>query len=233
VKRRYVTLAATATAAVITSWIAIGPSGDPTVAAGTTPSISTASVGELLSKVTVINEVPRIPGYERGCGTDKKTQLKQGCVFGRAWNDPNDHSGCDTRNRILAAQLQDVKFKPGTRDCKVAAGWIDDPYTGVRIELRQVQLDHVFPLHRAWNSGAAQWDMERRIAFANDPANLLAVSNKANEAKGDSGIDNWLPSNPVERCPYVTRYLTVAAGYQLPITNNDRVTAITTCSKGR
>jgi hypothetical protein len=143
VKRRYVTLAATAAAVVVTGWVTFGPGGDPVVTAGTDPSFDTATMGELLSKVTVINEVPRVPGYERGCGTDKRTHLRQACVFGRAWNDPTDHSGCDTRNRILAVQLQDVKFKPGTRGCKVVAGWLDDPYTGAKITLGQIQLDHL------------------------------------------------------------------------------------------
>lgn len=218
-KRRYMTLAAGAAAAAITSWVTIAPSDNPTVNA-------------VLSKVPVVDKVPQVPGYERGCGIDKKTKAREACVFGPEWNDPNDHSGCNTRNRILAAQLQDVKFKPRTHDCKVVAGWRNDPYTGAKITLGQVQIDHVFPEHRAWNLGAAQWDIKRRITFANDPSNLLAVSGKANEAKRDSGIGKWLPPNPVERCPYVMRYLTVAASYHLSITTSDRDAAITTCQKG-
>ena len=35
-----------------------------------------------------------------------------------------------TRNDVLGAQLVDVEFKPGTRDCKVVSGTLNDPYTG-------------------------------------------------------------------------------------------------------
>jgi Protein of unknown function (DUF1524) len=121
----------------------------------------TSQLGQLLAQVQIVPALPHLAGYERGCAKG------QACVFGRAWNDPNDHSGCDTRNRVLARDLHDVQFKPGTRDCKVIEGWEDDPYTGARITVHQVQIDHVYPDHRAWDAGAAQWTLQRRVAFAN------------------------------------------------------------------
>lgn len=53
-----------------------------------------------------------------------------------------------TRNDVLKIQLVDVAFKPGTRDCKVIAGTLHDPYTGTTIEFEKanasaVQIDHV------------------------------------------------------------------------------------------
>jgi hypothetical protein len=53
--------------------------------------VAIGSIAELLSQVSVVDEIPDITGYQRGCGKG------QGCVFGPAWNDPLDHSGCDTR----------------------------------------------------------------------------------------------------------------------------------------
>ena len=45
----------------------------------------------LLDQVQVVDSIPPVDGYDRGCGKG------EGCVFGPAWNDPLDHSGCDTR----------------------------------------------------------------------------------------------------------------------------------------
>jgi hypothetical protein len=197
---------------------------DPAVAA---PAASVQEFSGLITKVTVVKDIPTVAGYQRGC---KKGEA---CSFGPAWNDPSSHTGCDTRNRVLAAQLHDVSFKPGTHDCKVADGWVIDPYTGQRITLQQVQLDHRYPLHRAFNAGAYQWPLARRQQFANDPRNLLAVSAHANESKGDGGPGKWLPTNPGERCPYVVGYLSVAVAYGLPISASDKAATIGVCgSKG-
>jgi hypothetical protein len=53
-----------------------------------------------------------------------------------------------TRNDVLKLQLVDVAFKPGTRDCKVIAGTLHDPYTGTDIAFSTsnpsaIQIDHV------------------------------------------------------------------------------------------
>jgi hypothetical protein len=186
-----------------------------------TPLAEADTVADLLAQVTVVDHVSDVPGYQRGC------KPGQGCVFGPAWNSPG--FACDTRNRILAAQLHDVQFKSGTHDCKVSSGWEDDPYTGQRIDVHQVQIDHVYPLKAAWNAGASQWTKEQRQQFANDPAELLAVSASANEAKGDKTPSRWLPANATERCPYVTQYLSVAVTYRLPISSADKAAAERAC----
>ena len=154
------------------------------------------------------------PGYDRSC--------KEGhaCSFGPAWNDPTEHSGCDTRNRVLAAQLSDVTFR-NSRDCKVLSGVLHDPYSGTDIDFTggsSVEIDHIYPLARAWNAGAWQWPLPEREAYANDMQELLAVSGPLNVAKGDAGLDRWLPPNQGFRCEYVTLYLGIAAKYDLPIT---------------
>ena len=84
---------------------------------------TTPSVGDLLNQVTVVPAIDHHPGYQRSC------RGGEGCVFGPAWNDPNDHSGCDTRSRVLAAQLSDVTFMDG-HGCKIASGTLVDPTRG-------------------------------------------------------------------------------------------------------
>jgi hypothetical protein len=85
-----------------------------------------------------------------------------------------------------------------------------------------VQIDHVVPLGLAWQLGAPQWTLGKRVTFANDPAELLAVNGALNQAKGDSGPDSWLPPDRSYRCTYVIRFTRVAYTYGLRITPSMR-----------
>lgn len=208
-------------------------------AAHTEPSLPSPGNGtipgfdELIGSLVVVDELPEISGYERDCGKGK------GCVFGTAWTDKYEgalaRNGCDTRNDVLGAQLVDVEFKPGTRDCKVVSGTLNDPYTGNVIDFttanpQAVQIDHVYPLARAWRAGASAWSSEQRVSFANDTdLNLLAAEGKANQSKSDKGPDTWLPANSDFRCEYVTNYLTVASTYRLMVTAGDIQASRTAC----
>jgi hypothetical protein len=76
---------------------------------------------------------------------------------------------------------------------------------------------HIVPLALAWDMGAYGWPNSELTRFANDPANLLAVSGKANEDKGDSQPALWMPPNTAFWCQYVMQYIDVMRGYALPI----------------
>lgn len=76
---------------------------------------------------------------------------------------------------------------------------------------------HIMPLALAWDMGAYGWPNSKLTRFANDPANLLAVSGKANEDKGDSQPALWMPPNTAFGCQYAMQYIDVARGYALPI----------------
>lgn len=183
-----------------------------------------SEVDRLLAAVQVVDHRPQVDGYERSCKSG------DGCVFGPSWSDdtdaPGGHDGCDTRNNVLAVQLQRVTFKPGTHDCVVLTGLLGDPYSGQQIEFSRsraadVQIDHVFPLAAAWDLGAWQWPVDRRMQFSNDlEVNLLAVIGRLNQEKGDSTPGEWLP-DPAYRCFYAAKYLSVAVRYQLPLTKSD------------
>lgn len=175
---------------------------------------------------------PEVAGYDRSC------KRGHACVFGPAWSDDVDvaggHDGCDTRNGILARQLQQVTFRPGTHNCVVDAGRLVDPYSGEVVDLSTVQIDHVFPLAAAWSRGAADWSLQQRKNFANDPRNLLAVGASVNRAKSDKLPDHWTPSSAAGRCNYAAHFVEVAAVYHLTITkaeNNALAQLLTGCPK--
>jgi hypothetical protein len=151
--------------------------------------------------------------------------------FGPAWTDDNDdldgHNGCDTRNDILRRDLTSVVARPGTRDCVVIAGQLADRYSGTTISFTKsdanaVQIDHIVPLHDAWQLGAWSWTQQRRVDYANDPMVLLAVSGPLNEKKGDRLADAWTPPNLGESCDYAQRTVAIHAKYQLPVTASER-----------
>ena len=149
--------------------------------------------------------------------------------FGTGWLTV---AGCDMRNRTLAKDLSNVVYRLGTHDCVVERGTLHDPYTGATMPFVRgnttstlVQIDHRFSLLLAWEQGAQQWTPEQRVAFANDPANLVAVEGKVNQAKGASGPGSWLPPNKSYRCSFVIAWLDVADGYGLSINSGDHQAA--------
>lgn len=144
--------------------------------------------------------------------------------FGPAWADV-DRNGCDTRNDILARDLTNETFKPGTNNCVVTAGTLADKYTGATINFTRgqdtssdVQIDHIVPLSDAWQKGAQQLSAGQRKELANDPLNLMAADGPTNSAKGDKDAATWLPPNKAFRCQYVARQTAVKATYKLWVT---------------
>lgn len=189
------------------------PSSAPKPQEGQQPG---ASASEVKGALSMLNEIPvkgRAPktGYERS-------------NFGAGWKDP-DGNGCDARNDILRRDLTSTVTKPGTRDCVVLSGTLQDPYTGQKIEFTRgqntstaVHIDHVVALSDAWQKGAQKLDAQTRLEFANDPLNLLAVDGKSNMSKGDSDAATWLPPQRSAWCPYVIRQVQVKHRYSLWMT---------------
>ncbi len=163
------TTTTTATAAtspsVTTASPTQSPTGSPTLSPTTatteapSPSVTRsaqaegtkkpASAGTALAALETLDVKSRAPktGYDRD-------------QFGPAWAD-TDRNGCDTRNDILARDLTNETYKPGTGDCVVATGVLDDPYTATEIHFVRgqdtstaVQVDHVVALSDAWQKGA-------------------------------------------------------------------------------
>lgn len=231
-KRRRIAAAFAVTAALVGGWKALDNNDSVNVSAAA-PAVAPqvrASLAELLDKAKVVESLPRVAGYERSCSTGKH------CVFGPAWNDPLDHSGCDTRQRILRAQLVETTFKPGTKECKILTGLLHDPYSATEIRYSAtdptaIEIDHVAALSRVWNLGAAHWTSRQRAIFANDTDNLLAVSGPLNTMKSDAGIDGWLPPNRSFVCNYIQIYVYVLVKYDLPITRGDRDVAQRQCMR--
>lgn len=129
------------------------------------------------------------------------------------WNDYPD--ACNTRERILKRDGTDVRVGG---DCYPTSGSWYSPFDS-RLETvpARVEIDHVTSLADAWRSGAAAWDQEKRQTFANDPRNLLAVSEASNQAKSDQTAGTWEPARAGYRCPFARMVITVKADYGLTL----------------
>ena len=147
-------------------------------------------------------EQSSIPAYDRG-------------EFGR-WID-SDRDCLNTRHELLAA-LSTGALLYSDNGCRVLRGrWID-PYTDtVFRHASDLDVDHLVPLHLAWQRGAWSWTREHRVAFANDPINLIAVDDGTNRSKGANGPLDWLPPNDAYQCQYVLRFWRVSRMYNLEI----------------
>lgn len=172
-----------------------------------------------LSRLPIKGRAPKT-GYDRA-------------LFGDAWTDDvtveGGRNGCDTRNDILRRDLVDIVFKPGSNDCAIVSGILNDPYSGATIAFERgadtsadVQIDHIVALSDSWQKGAQNWDEVTRRNFANDPLNLQATVGNLNQQKGDGDAATWLPPDKSYRCSYVARIVKVKSVYAIWVTQAER-----------
>jgi len=155
--------------------------------------------------------------------------------FGAGWGSSTTRPGCSVRDDMLQTQL--TVLTESDR-CKPIAQGIC-PYSGRIISSdpamaagEPIELDHIFPLSAAWDMGAYAWPMSKRLAFANDPANLVAVAKAENQAKSDSLPSEWLPSDSSRRCWYVNQLADIAVTYGLAVSAADAAVMRHQCPMG-
>lgn len=199
------------------------PAASPDSPASTKSADPTGAAARALDQLTVKGPAP-MTGYDR-----------EG-KFGPAYSDdvdvPLGHNGCDARNDLAKLRFDQVKIKPGTNDCVVASGQLEDPYSGTTIpyasgEGSDIHFEHVVALGDAWRTGAQQFTEQQRENLANDPLNLLMVKGSLNMAKGDANIATWQPPNKTFRCDYAARQIAVKTKYDLWIVEAEKQTLAT------
>ncbi len=79
------------------------------------------------------------------------------------------------------------------------------------------------PLAEAWDSGAGRWNHDTRRRYANDLGDhrtLVAVTDNANQSKGDQDVAEWLPDFNV--CRYTTQWVAVKLRWSLAVDDTER-----------
>lgn len=162
--------------------------------------------------------------------------------FGTAWAD-TDSDGCDQREDVLNRDLVSGRvsghmIKKAFDGCDVLTGVLHDPYTGKTIAFTRgsrtsaaVQIDHMVAESDAWQTGAQQWSPTKRLRFATDTLNLIAVDGPTNESKGDGDTATWLPPNKKFRVEYVAHQVAIKKKYGLWVTSAEKQAMITVLSQ--
>ncbi|KAF2495239.1 hypothetical protein BU16DRAFT_425828, partial [Lophium mytilinum] len=129
---------------------------------------------------------------------------------------------CNTRETVLKRDGTSVVTNSA---CASTSGSWYSPYDGATwTAASDLDIDHLVPLSNAWKSGAASWTTAQRQAFANDLTNpqLLAVTDNVNEAKSDSGPEDWKPPLTSYYCTYAKMWVKVKYVYDLTITSAEK-----------
>lgn len=207
-------------ALVVAAWVWLGSRPSPGGAAEPGNSLFAVAAADVAVARTQLDglAVAARPRFDSGYRRSE---------FGDAWTD-TDANGCNQRDDVLlrdvVASLPYRVGRQGGCDHDVRSGTWIDPYTGSSITLtdakdptqaEQVQIDHIVPLSVAWRYGARSWPAARRLAFANDLHELVAVGGDTNQAKGGSDASEWRPRREAW-CGYAVRYVGVKAAYALP-----------------
>src|SRR5699024_10892595 len=75
----------------------------------------------------------------------------------------------------------------------------------------------VVALADAWRKGADVWPATLALAFANDPANLIAVDGPTNQDKGAADAAHWLPPDDRFHCAYAVQQILVKDAYAVGV----------------
>ena len=135
--------------------------------------------------------------------------------FGR-WSD-DDRDGEDTRQEVLIVE----SLVPVSRDSegKVVEGLWVGPYAGfVTRSPKDLDIDHMVPLCKAWRSGAHAWTKAQRVDFANslsEDHHLIANWYSTNPSKRDKDPSEWLPSNCAHWGTYFDNWVAIKRTWRL------------------
>jgi hypothetical protein len=129
---------------------------------------------------------------------------------------------CSTRETVLQQQGKGVVVDGR---CAPTAGQWFSRYDGVTVtDAGEIEIDHMVPLAEVARSGPVvngrrarpgEWPEDKRRAYANDIAGLVAVTGSSNSSKSDSDPAKWMPD--YDKCGYVAGWLSVKTKYGLSV----------------
>jgi hypothetical protein len=122
----------------------------------------------------------------------------------RHWDD-EDRDGCDTRCEVLTSQMS------------ADGSWFSEWDGATESDTSLIHIDHVVALAEAWRSGAWDWTVAERDRFADDRANLLAVTESSNIRKSDKDAAKWFPSRAEANCLWARTTVAVKVEWGLSV----------------
>ena len=142
------------------------------------------------------------------------------------WSFEKDFDGdCQsTRQEILVLTSRVNVRYTNPRNCIVRTGeWLDE-YTGELFKVAvKLEVDHIIPRMYAHTHGGDRWTPEKKLAFANDPLNIMLVERREIRRKRDRGPSRYLPRDEFQ-CEYINLWNQISEKYDLQLSTNDKST---------
>lgn len=184
-------------AAALTAALWAGPSAD--AALGQSAATKTTAKA-MLAKLTVAVERDSFTGFPGGMdGWARSTRSKCKYVY----------------DEVISREALEAP-----KTCVKSGTW-KDPWLGNRTgSYAAMTTVRLVDVGEAWQSGAFAWDARTGAAFANDLnyyGTLVAVTEKAENARQDREPGKWLPSKKGLRCAYVTEWIGVKYRWRLSV----------------
>lgn len=148
-----------------------------------------------------------IPKYSRG-------------YFGSSWADEDGDGQNSRAEALIDNSTGPITFRSSRERIVDTGRWLSLFTNDVLYNANETDIDHVVPLHFAWYHGAYTWTYEDRLAFANDPRNLIVVENYLNRSKGAKSPAQWLP--PENRCEYTLKFIRIMKMYKLELSDDEQ-----------
>ena len=142
------------------------------------------------------------------------------------WSFEEDFDGdCQSTRQemlILTSRI-DVRYT-NPRNCVVRTGeWLDE-YTGELFKVAvKLEVDHIIPRMYAHTHGGDRWTPDKKLAFANDPLNIMLVERREIRRKRDRGPSRYLPREEFQ-CEYINLWNQISEKYDLQLSTTDRST---------
>ena len=162
-----------------------------------------------LAQAQLVDSFGEVPNYERDSYT------------GGGWPDSDGDCQSDRHEILIEESL--IEPTLDADGCRVETGLWVDIYDGEEYTIADlVTIDHFIPLAAAHRAGAWAWDDQSKKAFAVDiefAATHAGVSGDNNQAKGDSGPEDWRPPSEDAWCRYAVDWISVKNRWDLAFTN--------------
>jgi hypothetical protein len=140
------------------------------------------------------------------------------------WSFEEDYDGdCQsTRQEMLIITSRTNVQYTNPRNCVVRTGEWFDEYTGKLFTVAtQLEINHIIPRMYAHTHGGDRWPPGKKLAFSNDPINLVLVERRETRRKGDRSINNYLPPRAEFHCQYARAWEAIAEKYDLQLETRD------------
>jgi len=142
----------------------------------------------------------------------------------REWANKRGNTCQKTYTQVLAETSQiEISYAKKNECVFVTNGQWLDPYTNKVVDgVRSIALDQRISLQEAHYYGGSGWPRSKRMAFKNDPMNLLPVSIEQKRDRNGRPGTQWMPQNKAYWCDYVVHREIVARQYDLRPPKHER-----------